>query len=518
VLTNKPLFPCNSLSPEDIQFFIEHSDFLKPIPIEPHYSDTQYYWLYKNSLPIDNINSEVFCDYLLHFRNLSNRTLTYLTKQLLAKNANMILAFPNNGFHILHKAMEKENYALVELLLQNGFDIDSLDSKNKTINMYSENNSTSVSFYHKMKSLYSKNISKEEQQNIFMKKIKWLKNIISKIEKNNKYDINEIVLFFTEQLPLHNTEEQEELIATILLCKNFTLLNKVLKLIGKNSNNYNPQHYPLWKNLGEAKHHDFFYYILNNKNLNLNIFTYCNEETNGVLTQISDYITNNHTSRIFKDINKDFFYSKDKTDHKIQLLISEKINSDFLFSINKNDYNNNWFSTICKYNLFYNISPYILKTDIQEPINNNNFQYILNQTWFGKDEQGNYNLLNAHSQHSSFLYDLPTLLSKNYIIHDMKEKLFNTEQKNILLTLILENYRISNNKLSSFTNVLIENLNSDTDFSWNNFIITETMENSTDDQVKSIIIDIKKIKLQILFEKKLNYKLDNTIQSQKLKL
>jgi hypothetical protein len=44
------------------------------------------------------------------------------------------------------------------------------------------------------------------------------------------------------------------------------------------------------------------------------------------------------------------------------------------------------------------------------------------------------------------------------------------------------------------------------------------MENSTDDQVKSIIIDIKKIKLQILFEKKLNYKLDNTIQSQKLKL
>lgn len=476
------------------------------------------------------------CDFFI-YQYMPEETLIYLT-HLFVKEGGKLQTFVDNGAFLLHRAVSLQKMKWAEILLSYGLDPKQHDQFGREVGYYAESKPEILSSYNSLVEQYCV-LNAEDKAIQYKKTLSALIQSAKKIDKNNvKYDTNHTTFLslLESELPKYDRAKQEEMIATTLYSSYYPLLGKSLKLIGENLKTYQPQHYPLWKNLGEAQHQQFLYYFFDINPIALDSispqynkdksFYDKDNENESFLGQLSSYCSKNNIKTYYKTgYGSSYRGSSEQRDKKIHEYINQYLSVDFLLSENKLDNNNNWFTTLCQSekfsNTFYPFLRYINEqspSKLKEELGYESYvQELLSHTWFAKNEQGIYNLDTLLEQRSYLMsQNTPTLFDNKYIEQDNQYTLFTPAQKIKLFYITLHDLCSWNSAdYKNRMQALLNNLSQDPAFSWDLIKIEDKQLKDLEKHSPSIYSQINTIilhnKLNQTTEEKTSHAVRNKI-------
>lgn len=512
---NKGKYNIEYSTEQTLLFFIENGfDFTRPIKFYPNLISEEKY----NKWNPKKYNEEIFCDYLLYFSYLPNSLSFFLTEYIYKIKPDFIQSLPDNGYYLLHIAMSKENVPLVKKLFEIGLSPFTKDHNKKTVEDYAKSNSSCLKLYDELIEQYYSSNNKEDK---FKSTLEWLISNAKNISNTSSdYYSDQYLEYLKSSLPKYSIGQQEEMIATSLYSGDFTLLSKSLKLINQTNRTYNPQVYPLWKNLGNAGTQLFLYYFLETKKIPLSTVLINNNNNEYFLSEVTKFLQKNHltnfrvssTGNIMTDRG-----SEGSKQMKVFSLLQQRVNVDFLLSENKYANNENWFTTICtNRELFKTLINYIKYiSPFSCSIHNNDkvryfpeeFQKLISNTWFLKNSNNQYNIDEVLKTSPYLMDDRFYFSQEKHFLHDEKTPLYTTEQKKIIFEHSF-NLKMSHGRDIpiadyNYLMTIINNLKNDEKFLWNDFSINDNIRelaneyNSKDNKISSrqhIINEIDKIK------------------------
>lgn len=442
-------------------------------------------------------------DYLRMIRTLSDDDLLFLLKHGYEHNKNIIEIF--NKDYAVHLTLEFEKNKSFEFLYSHGVDIRSQNKRSENLLNIAHKSATKLATYNRVKDTYNKeNI--EDKENSFHNMIIWIKSEAKKSQ--NYYNYDEFLNTLTPELLKADEYQQELLISHLITFKEFSILNKALKVIGKSLKTYKPKHIPLWSELQKCENQKFFYHIFENySDLGTASFKFQNKNNSPesevfFLNKLIKFLNLHKVSFYDSDSYRNRGGSEEAKKHKIREIVGNILNNDMLTQHNEKE-NNSWFITLLKNEQYCDEFQYHIKR-VSIPIelitlnNKELYRELLSKTWFYKIKDQ---------------YAIDYLLSKKsfYISFD-KIKLFTNEniqylqtwQKEILINSLLKKFGKSevdsSNPTVLFLNNLIENSIEDDLFNWNNIEVTDDINNISKENFYNQVQAIK-----------LHYKINNSI-------
>lgn len=464
-------------------------------------------------------NDIYYDEYLNSFINLNDDTLLHLTKKIHEKDKNYFKKLSSKNYFLLHEILQSEKIKTFSFLVSIGLDMEEVNRRDLTLIKIAEQITT-------LYNIYLENYNKiygEKIEDTFEDTLEFIKNKSKSVYKNSEHKLNGVLSFYEKNLSKFSKEQQEKLIAATLLSENPNLLKKVLKIYGTTIKNYKPEFYPLWLNLGEAKHQNYYYFLIEDMGVSIKDKIKNKDGTD----QKEDYFIY-HLSLFLKNMSVKEYHengdssligrnsNKDARDRKIQNTLLSFITPEFLTEtlIFKNE-TINWFNFIFDdYDMTKQLLNYINNINFKEDFNQNKIQEFLEETWFSKiknkdgaDQKEDYFICHYITNKLNYSGNIPKILSEDYLQKDIEKCIYTTEQKVELLKSYLNlfyseiknseksNYSyISKRKINHF-NSLFNNLKHDETVEWKKINIDENIMTTLKKEFPDFVTEIKSLLL-----------------------